>query len=108
MFDLENLSYIRAINPFEWVMLAIYCIVIFAFVFARQVMMLKRNPLYRYFGWALLAKVISSIVFCLIYIYYYNGGDTVSYYETSRSLVNLGTKNVASYFDVVTSSPSLS
>jgi hypothetical protein len=107
MFELENFSYIRTINPFEWVMLGIYCIVIFALTFTRQVMKLRTNPLYSYYTWAVAAKVISSVVFCLIYIYYYRGGDTVSYYETSRSLVNLGVKNITGYLDVITSKPSL-
>ncbi|HTF04679.1 MAG TPA: hypothetical protein VK826_11675 [Bacteroidia bacterium] len=107
MFELENLSYIKSIHPFEWVMLCIYCFVIFGITFGRQIVKIKTNPLYRYFGWGVLAKVISSVVFCLIYIYYYNGGDTVSYYETSRSLVNLGMKDLGNYVDVITSKPSL-
>jgi len=108
MFELENFSYIRTINPFEWVMLGIYCIVIFGLTFTRQVVMMRTNRVYSYFTWAVVAKVLSSVVFCLIYIYYYKGGDTVSYYETSRSLVNLGMKNITGYFDVITSTPSLS
>ncbi len=108
MFDIENFSYIKSINPFEWIMLAIYCIVIFAITFGRQVAMIGKNPLYRYFTWAVFAKIVSSVVFCLIYIYYYEGGDTVSYYESARALVNLAMKDIGSYFDVMTSSPSLS
>ena len=107
MFEIENFSYIRQIHPFEWVMLGIYCLVIFGITFGRQVMMQRRNPLYRYFTWALVAKIASSVVFCLIYIYYYQGGDTVSYYETARSVVNLGTKDIARCIDVMSSSPSL-
>lgn len=108
MFELENYSYIRQIYPFEWVMLGIYCILIFGMTFMRQVMKQRANPLYRYYSWAVLVKVFGSIVFCLIYIYYYQGGDTVSYYETSRSLVNLAMKNLTSCVDVMTSKPSLS
>lgn len=108
MFELENFSYIKFIHPFEWVMLGIYCIVIFGATFARQVLKVKTNPLYRYYGWGVLIKVLSSVIFCVIYIYYYNGGDTVSYYETSRALVNLGMKNFSGYVDVMSSSPSLS
>lgn len=107
MFELENFSYIKFIHPFEWVMLGIYVIVIFSITFGRQVYKIGTNPLYRYFGWAVLAKVLSSIGFCLIYIYYYNGGDSVSYYETSRALVNLGMDNLGNYFDVISSKPSL-
>ena len=108
MFELENFSYIRQIYPFEWVMLGIYCILIFGLTFSRQVLKQKENPLYRFFFFAVLMKVVSSIIFCLIYIYYYQGGDTVSYYETSRSLVNLSMKSLSSAYDVMSSKPSLS
>lgn len=107
MFELENFSYIRQIYPFEWVMLGIYCILIFGLTFGRQVVKQKTNPLYRFFFRAVLVKIISSIVFCLIYIYYYQGGDTVSYYETARSIVNLSMKSLSSCIDVMTSKPSL-
>jgi hypothetical protein len=107
MFELENFSYMRQIYPFEWVMLGIYCILIFGLAFSRQVLKLKENPLYRFFFWAVAVKIMSSVVFCLIYIYYYQGGDTVSYYETSRSLVNLSMKSLSSCIDVMTSPPSL-
>lgn len=107
MFELDNLSYIKSINPFEWVMLGIYCIIIFGFTFARQVLKMKQQPVYRYFGWGVFLKVTCSVIFCLIYIYYYQGGDTVAYYETSRALVNLGMKNMAAYIDVLTSPSTL-
>lgn len=108
MFEIENFSYIRFIHPFEWVMLGIYCIIIFAITFGIQVFRIQKNPVYRYYAWGVFMKVMSSVVFCLIYIYYYNGGDTVSYYETSRAVVNLALKDIGSCFDVVSSSPSLS
>lgn len=107
MFELENFSFIREIHPFEWVMLGIYCIVIFALTFGRQVTKQKANPLYRYFFRGVFVKIVSSIIFCLIYIYYYQGGDTVSYYETARSLVNLSMKSLSSCVDVMSSTPSL-
>lgn len=107
MFELENYSYMRQIYPFEWVMLGIYCIFIFGLAFSRQVIKQRENPLYRFFFWGVVVKILSSVVFCLIYIYYYQGGDTVSYYETSRSLVNLSMKSLSSALDVMTSEPSM-
>lgn len=107
MFDLENFSYIKTIQPFEWVMLGIYTLLIMGITFFIQVTNIRKNPLYRYYSLAVLAKIFSSIVFCLIYIYYYNGGDTVSYYESSRALVNMGMKNPSNYIQLVTESPSI-
>ncbi len=107
MFEIENFAVIKTIHPFEWTMLGIYCLVIFGITFARQAYKIEKNKLYRFYGLAVLAKIASSVVFCLIYIYYYQGGDTISYYESARALVNLGMKDLSGYLDVITSSPSL-
>jgi hypothetical protein len=103
VFEIENFSYLRRIVPFEWVMLGIYFIFIIAISFYIQARNIRKNPLYRYYMWGKAAKIASAIVFCLIYMYYYNGGDTVSYYETSRALVNLGAKNPAALWEVISS-----
>lgn len=107
MFEIENFAVIKTIHPFEWTMLGIYCLLIFGITFARQAYKIEKNKLYRFYGLAVLAKIVSSVVFCLIYIYYYHGGDTISYYESARSLANLGMQDFSSYLDVITSSPSL-
>ncbi|CAN5340390.1 hypothetical protein BH09BAC5_BH09BAC5_26920 [soil metagenome] len=108
MFELGNFSYIKKIYPFEWVMLGIYILLIMGFAFYVQVKNIKKNSIYRFYTWAILAKIFSAVGFCLIYIYYYHGGDTVSYYETSRSLVNMGLKNPGNYFQEIIQAPSMS
>jgi hypothetical protein len=107
MFEIENFSYIRFIHPFEWAMLGIYMIILVGVSFFSQVKNIKTQPIYRYYPWAIFVKVMSAVVFCLIYIYYYNGGDTVSYYETSRAIVNLGMKDAGQCLTVMTEEPSL-
>ncbi len=89
MFEVETLSYIKTILPFEWLMLGLYLLVILAISFGIQYFKIGREPIYRYYFGGLAAKLGSSIIFCIIYIYYYHGGDTVSYYETSRAMTNL-------------------
>src|SRR4051812_31822631 len=107
MFELENFAYIKRIEPFEWVMLGIYTLLIIGITFYFQVTRIKKNPLYKYYGWAVFAKIFSGVVFCLIYIYYYNGGDTVAYYESSRALVNMALKNPGNYIQEITQSPTM-
>jgi hypothetical protein len=108
MFELDNYSFIKQIYPFEWVMLGIYMLLIMGLALYVQINHIKKNPIYRYYGWAVLAKIASAVIFCLIYIYYYDGGDTVSYYETSRSLVNLGMKSPDNFLQEIFQSPSMS
>jgi hypothetical protein len=107
MFELENFSYIKRVEPFEWVMLGIYMLLIIGVTFYIQVTNVKKDLYYKYYGWAVLAKVLSAIAFCLIYIYYYNGGDTVSYYESSRALVNMAMKNPGNYIKEISQSASM-
>ncbi len=44
---------------------------------------------YKYFIPALTCKLIGGIALCIIYTYYYGGGDPVSYFLTSQSYVNI-------------------
>ncbi|HEU4719605.1 MAG TPA: hypothetical protein VFU15_17295 [Bacteroidia bacterium] len=107
MFEVETFSYLKQIYPFEWVMLTIYMLVLLGISFFIQVSNIKKQPVYRYYLGGVAMKAFSAVVFCLIYIYYYNGGDTVCYYETSRALVNLGMKDPASFWKVMTTAPSV-
>ena len=107
MFELENLAYIKQIYPFEWVMLGRYMLVIMGVSFYIQITHIKRDRIYRYYTSAVFAKVISAVAFCLIYIYYYKGGDTVSYFETSRALLNLGMKNPGNFLKEIVQTPSV-
>ncbi len=107
MFELENFSFITKIYPFEWVMLGIYMLIIMIISFFIQVNNIRKNKIYKYYSIAVLAKLLSAVAFCLIYIYYYKGGDTVSYYESSRALVNMGLKNPTNFFQEIINSPSI-
>lgn len=108
MFEIDNYSYIKQIYPFEWVMLGIYMLLIMGVTFFIQIKNINKHKIYRFYSWAVIAKVFSAVAFCLIYIYYYNGGDTVSYYESSRSLVNMGLKNPANFLQEIVQAPSVS
>ena len=37
-------------------------------------------PEYKYFLTGLILKMLGVLVFCLIYVFYYQGGDTVNYF----------------------------
>jgi hypothetical protein len=107
MFESENFSWITKIYPFEWVMLGIYMLVIIAISFYIQSTRIGKDKIYRFYFWAVLAKVFAAVGFCLIYIYYYQGGDTVSYYESSRALLNLGMKNPGYFLREIFEAPSV-
>lgn len=49
----------------------------------------KKNIEYKYFFTGLLVKLLGVFLFALIYIFYYQGGDTLSYFIGSEALGNL-------------------
>lgn len=49
---------------------------------------------YKYYRQALFIKLFAGISFCLLYIFYFNGGDTIYYFNGTRSLTLLGYKNL--------------
>lgn len=50
---------------------------------------IQRKKYYKYFIPALACKITGGISLCLIYTYYYEGGDVTNYYFTSCTYVNV-------------------
>jgi hypothetical protein len=63
--------------------------------------MIAAHPEYAYYTKGLYVKMIGGISLCLIYTFYYGGGDTVSYFGDSICMVNLLTHNPAGFLDVM-------
>ena len=61
----------------------------------------RKNPLYKWYTKGLFAKIGGAIALCLIYQFYYAGGDTTSYFETAVPIGNLLWKDPAVFADVM-------
>jgi hypothetical protein len=59
------------------------------------------NPAYRYFMPAYFAKVFFGIIFTLIYLLYYRGGDAISYFWSSRALSRLILEDPQAAFSII-------
>ncbi|MEI6488259.1 MAG: hypothetical protein WCP52_04820 [Bacteroidota bacterium] len=59
------------------------------------------QPLYKYYVRGLFVKLFGAIAVCLIYQFYYTGGDTVNYYLTSKAISNLSFKDFESFIDIL-------
>ncbi len=73
----------------DYIIIAVYLIVIFIVAINIQKKYQEKNPVYRFYTWGLFAKIAGVIVFCLVYTLYYEGHDTTNYYRSSEALVNL-------------------
>lgn len=85
------------IEAWEFALIPIYLIIIFLIASSIKNRNIKTRPEYRYYLMGLYAKIFGGLAFGLVYIFYYGGGDTISYYESGRALVNLFYKNPYDY-----------
>ncbi|MFZ9450711.1 MAG: hypothetical protein ACO27N_01185 [Bacteroidia bacterium] len=77
------------ISPIDFLLAPIY-LIIFSFIATRfKNKNLKAGPYYKYYLQGLLAKMLGGLAVCLIYAYYYKGGDTLNYFIEARTYVNV-------------------
>ncbi len=88
------------IRVWEWVALFFYVLFIFIIAGVIQRRNLPQHPEYKYFNLGLLAKIGGGLGFALIYIHYYGGGDTFSYYETTLAFSNLLSEDPGTFLEV--------
>ena len=77
------------IQAWEFALIPIYLLAIFMITSRIKNRRIKKNPEYKYYLFGLYAKIIGGLMFGMVYIFYYGGGDTVSYYESGRAMVNM-------------------
>jgi len=80
---------------------------VFLFRAAQKVKQFPITVSYKYYFLGLLFKLFSVTAFIFIFIYYYNGGDTMSYHEGSVAMRNLFYQSPGHYFDLMFSPISL-
>jgi len=64
-------------------------ILMIAFNYKNNKQYFQKLDYYKYFMPALICKLIGAIGICLIYSFYYTGGDVISYYLTAKTFVNV-------------------
>ena len=89
------------INIWDYILLFIYIVFIFIISIIIKNKYIIRYPEYKYFIQGIFVKCIGAIIFCLVYVYYYKGGDTLAYYHGAIALANMATYNFAVYWDIL-------
>lgn len=62
---------------------------------------IKQVGLYKWFIPGLVVRIFGGIMVCLIYLYYYDGGDTTNYYAGAVCMTNLMMKNFPAYLEIM-------
>lgn len=95
------------LNVFDFILPPIYLVVIFFCADLVRKANIKDKPYYKYFTLALFAKILGGICVCLVYTFYYKGGDTHYYfYYGGEIFKRLFLENPMSYFKALIDSPS--
>ena len=58
---------------------------------------IEEKPFYRFYKKGLVVKLIGAISFCLIYLFFYKGGDTINYFKGARAMCNVFWKSPSDY-----------
>ena len=61
----------------------------------------KKHPEYKYFVKGLLLKLVGVTAFCMVYLLYYGGGDTISYFKGSNAISNLLIQSFDAGWDIL-------
>lgn len=86
----------------------IYLIIIVFFARIIRQKHIAQEPYYKFFTRGLYIKILGTIGFCFVYTYYYKGGDTIGYFESTRAFSNLLMKRPADFVSVYFSGSSTS
>ena len=66
-----------------------YFFIIIAVGFFIQSNNINKYPEYKYFTKGLIAKLLGVTAFCLVYVFYYEGGDTLNYFSGTKAIVGV-------------------
>lgn len=73
----------------------------FIILYVRKKLTTKKGFIYKeYFLYALVLRLVSSVILALIYQYYYKGGDTMVYYRYALKLSDIASQNFSAFFDL--------
>ena len=73
----------------DLLLLPFYLLIIYFVGYVIKNRNLNNYPEYKYFIYGLTFKIVGVISFCLIYIFYYEGGDTINYFLGAKAITNL-------------------
>lgn len=73
----------------DFIVAPILLIIIYIVSKKRQLQNIDENPSYRFYLWGIWVKILGGVAVCLIYVFYYGGGDTLNYYNDCVIMVDL-------------------
>ena len=91
--DLYLLIFHARIQFWEYFVLPIFVLLIYFIAKRTQRLKIEAFPEYKYYVNAILFKILGVFGFCMIYTYYYDGGDTFVYFVNANALSSMAFDN---------------
>ncbi|MEX1188524.1 MAG: hypothetical protein WED33_04650 [Bacteroidia bacterium] len=85
----------------DFILMPVYLLIIFYVANQIKNNNIEQNPLYKFYTRGLFLKLLGGIMVCLIYVFYYGGGDTIGFYKSARLLARLSFVNQETFFSVL-------
>lgn len=85
----------------DLILMPIYLLVIFYAANQIKNNRISENPLYKFYTRGLVFKLGGGLLVCIIYIFYYGGGDTIGFFESASLLARLSFVNQEAFFSVL-------
>ncbi len=95
------------LSIWDFVLLPFYVIIPFLLAKRKQYNHIEREPFYKYYTRGLMLKIFGGIGLCLIYCFYYQGGDTISYHKGAVAMSNLMFKDFSGYLSILSNNRSV-
>jgi len=89
------------IEFWDVLMASFWFLILFSYAFIVKIRKIEKYPEYKYYVKGIVFKILGGIVFSLIYALYYKGGDTVLYFYSSRSLLNLASEDFGKFVSIM-------
>ena len=86
---------------YDIVLVPFYIILFYIIATIIQKRNIEDKPYYRYFRLGLIVKLFAGLLFCGIYLFYYQGGDTLAYFSGTKVMSNLMIKDISSFISII-------
>lgn len=90
------------ISFLELLLAPVYILVIYTFARKTQEKNVESTPAYIFYLKGLYLKIAGAICLCFVYLFYYEGGDTVNYMTDVQVVFRLGSINFGAFVDIFT------
>lgn len=88
-------------NFFEIQLSFVYFLLVYIIALQVKKRRIIQTGLYKWFIPGLLVRMLGGIALCIIYLFYYKGGDTTNYFKGSVCMINLMFVNFPVYVDIM-------